>query len=104
GQGGGWGAASVASRRGPAVHTCTSSCWGCWAAASCGGPGRRRPEENRHRVSTEGFMDHSLLTLMVFTPLLGAAVVLCLPSAAKDAIRWTATAFTIPPVLLSIWF
>src|SRR5215831_940720 len=48
-------------------------------------------------------MEHWLLTLMVFTPLVGAAAILCLPSAAKDAIRWTATAFTVPPVLLSIW-
>ena len=48
-------------------------------------------------------MEHWLLTLMVFTPLVGAAVVLCLPSEGKDAIRWTATAFTVPPVLLSVW-
>src|SRR5215831_18145825 len=47
-------------------------------------------------------MEHWLLTLMVFTPLIGAAVVLCLPSEGKDAIRWTATAFTVPPVLLAI--
>ena len=44
-------------------------------------------------------MEHWLLTLMVFTPLIGAAVVLCLPSEGKDAIRWTATAFTVPPML-----
>src|SRR6516225_8549143 len=48
-------------------------------------------------------MEHWLLTLMVFTPLVGAAVVLCLPSEGKDAIRWTATAFTVPPVLLAVW-
>src|SRR5262245_16463220 len=48
-------------------------------------------------------MDHWILTLMVFIPLLGAAVVLCLPSGAKDAIRWTATVFTIPPVILAVW-
>src|SRR6516162_2870655 len=48
-------------------------------------------------------MEHWLLTLMVFTPLIGAAVILCLPSEGKDAIRWTATAFTVPPVLLSVW-
>jgi NADH-quinone oxidoreductase subunit M len=47
-------------------------------------------------------MDHWILTLMVFIPLLGAAVVLCLPSGAKDVIRWTATAFTIPPLLLAV--
>ena len=48
-------------------------------------------------------MDHLVLTLMVFTPLLGAAVILCLPSQAKDAIRWTAVAFTIPPLLVAVW-
>jgi NADH-quinone oxidoreductase subunit M len=48
-------------------------------------------------------MDHLVLTLMVFTPLLGAAVILCLPSQAKDLIRWTAVAFTIPPLLLAVW-
>ena len=47
-------------------------------------------------------MDHWILTLMVFIPLLGAAVVLCLPSGAKDAIRWTATVFTIPSMLLAV--
>ena len=48
-------------------------------------------------------MDHWVLTLMVFIPLLGAAVVLCLPSGAKETIRWTATVFTIPPLLLAGW-
>ena len=42
-----------------------------------------------------------LLTLMIFIPLLGMAVVLSLPSRAHDAIRWTATAFSVPPLLLA---
>src|SRR5262245_56751717 len=85
-----------ASRRAPSARISTSSSSACWAASSCGGRGRWRPDR-------EAQMDHWILTLMVFIPLLGAAVVLCLPSGAKDAIRWTATAFTIPPVILSIW-
>src|SRR3989454_47774 len=43
-----------------------------------------------------------LLTLMIFIPLLGMAVVLSLPSRAHDAIRWTATAFSVPPLLLAV--
>src|SRR5713226_3783183 len=42
-----------------------------------------------------------LLTLMIFIPLLGMAVVLSLPSRAHAAIRWTATAFSVPPLLLA---
>src|SRR6266702_1307932 len=42
-----------------------------------------------------------LLTLMIFIPLLGMAVVLSLPSRAHEAIRWTATAFSVPPLLLA---
>src|SRR5437867_8680181 len=42
------------------------------------------------------------LTLMIFIPLLGMAVVLSLPSRAHDAIRWTATAFSVPPLLLAV--
>ncbi len=46
-----------------------------------------------------------LLTLAIFLPLLGMAVVLLLPSANKNLIRWTATAFAaaafIPIIVLS---
>ena len=49
-------------------------------------------------------MDHWILTWMIFIPLLGAAVVLCLPSRrARTLIRWTASAFTVPPLLLAVW-
>src|SRR5881227_3391993 len=43
-----------------------------------------------------------LLTLMIFIPLLGMVVVLGLPSRAHDAIRWTATAFSVPPLVLAV--
>ncbi len=43
-------------------------------------------------------MEH-LLSGMVFFPLVGAALVLCLPSTRHDLIRGTATAFTIPGLL-----
>jgi len=48
-------------------------------------------------------MMDQLLTLMIFVPLAGAAVILCLPSRAHAAIRWTAVAATIPPLFLTAW-
>ena len=39
-------------------------------------------------------MESSILTLMIFFPLAGMVTVFCLPSQAKDLIRWTAFAFT----------
>jgi NADH-quinone oxidoreductase subunit M len=42
------------------------------------------------------------LTLMIFIPLVGAALVLALPSRAHDLIRWTAVAVSTPPLLLSV--
>jgi NADH-quinone oxidoreductase subunit M len=47
-------------------------------------------------------MDH-ILTLMTFIPIAGMVVVLCLPSAAHNLIRWTAAITTVPPLLLAIW-
>src|SRR6266568_3035621 len=46
-------------------------------------------------------MNDPLLTLMIFIPLAGV-VVLALPSRAHDLIRWTATAFSAPPLLLAV--
>src|SRR5262245_7810141 len=46
-------------------------------------------------------MEH-LLTLMIFIPLAGAVVICCLPSRAHGAIRWTAVAATVPPLLLAV--
>ena len=48
-------------------------------------------------------MESSILTLMIFFPLAGMVVVFCLPSQAKDLIRWTAFAFTLPAFFLGIW-
>jgi NADH-quinone oxidoreductase subunit M len=47
-------------------------------------------------------MDH-ILTYMTFIPLLGAVIVLCLPSDAKSLIKWVSVAATVPPLLLAIW-
>jgi len=48
-------------------------------------------------------MDGDLvLTLMIFIPLAGAAVILALPSRAHAAIRWTATGFSVPPLFLAL--
>src|SRR5437667_7159728 len=47
-------------------------------------------------------MSDITLTLMIFIPRVGAAVVLALPSRAHDLIRWTAVGVSIPPLLLAI--
>src|ERR1043166_4760849 len=47
-------------------------------------------------------MSDITLTLMIFIPLVGAAVVLALPSRAHDLIRWTAVGATLPPLWLAI--
>jgi len=44
-----------------------------------------------------------VLTWMTFVPLVGALVILCLPSAAHGLIRATAVAATVPSLLLSVW-
>src|SRR5690348_14090396 len=48
-------------------------------------------------------MAHSLLTWMTFLPLVGMAVILCLPGRAHGAIRWTAVASTAPPLAMAAW-
>ena len=48
-------------------------------------------------------IEDSVLTLMVFLPLAGAAVILCLPGRAHTLIRWTAAAATVPTLLLAGW-
>jgi NADH-quinone oxidoreductase subunit M len=47
-------------------------------------------------------MSH-ILSLMIFIPIAGMLVVLSLPGKAHDLIKWTAAAFTVPPLLLSVW-
>jgi NADH-quinone oxidoreductase subunit M len=48
-------------------------------------------------------MEHWVLTWMIFIPIVGMFVVLALPSAAHELIRWTALGFTVPPLLLAVW-
>lgn len=48
-------------------------------------------------------MTDSVLSQMVFFPLMGAVVVLLLPSSRPNLIRWVAAAFTTPPLLLAVW-
>ncbi|HJQ84877.1 MAG TPA: NADH-quinone oxidoreductase subunit M [Candidatus Binatia bacterium] len=47
-------------------------------------------------------MNDPTLSLMIFIPLAGMAVVLALPSRAVNAIRWTAVAASVPPMLLAV--
>src|SRR6267142_1411682 len=47
-------------------------------------------------------MSDPILTLMIFIPLVGAALVLALPSRAHALIRWTAVAASVPPMLLAV--
>lgn len=47
-------------------------------------------------------MDH-ILTYMTFIPIAGAIVILSLPSAAHNLIRWTAAIATVPPLLMAVW-
>ena len=44
-----------------------------------------------------------LLTSLVLIPLAGMLIVMCLPKGAKWTIRWTATTFSFPPLIASIW-
>ncbi len=48
-------------------------------------------------------MEANVLTLMVFIPLIGAALILLLPSRAVGAIRAVAVAATVPPLAMAVW-
>ena len=48
------------------------------------------------------FFNQHLLTLILFFPVLAAAVVLCLPNRNLKAIRWTAFSLSLVPFLLTI--
>ncbi|MGD0878640.1 MAG: NADH-quinone oxidoreductase subunit M [Anaerolineales bacterium] len=48
------------------------------------------------------FINQHLLTLILFFPVLAAAVVLCLPNRNLKAIRWTAFSLSLVPFLLTI--
>ncbi len=46
---------------------------------------------------------HTVLSWMIFIPLIGAAAILCLPSRAHGLIRAVGVAATIPPLLMAVW-
>jgi NADH-quinone oxidoreductase subunit M len=50
-------------------------------------------------------MEHTILSWMIFSPLIGAAIILCLPKDRHDLIRLVATAATLPGLLcaLVVW-
>ena len=48
-------------------------------------------------------MEHWVLTLMTFVPLLGAAFITFLPKDGHNLIRWTAAAFAAVPLVLAVW-
>ena len=47
-------------------------------------------------------MDAHLLTLITFIPAIGMAVIVALPKAQEQLIKWTAALFAAIPLLLSI--
>jgi len=53
-----------------------------------------------------GFIDSHILSLMTFLPLLGAAVILCVPKGKDDAVRWITAATCFLPLALAVrlWF
>ncbi len=48
-------------------------------------------------------MTSNVLSWITFFPLIGAAVILCLPKERPNLIRWTAAAASAVPLVLSIW-
>jgi NADH-quinone oxidoreductase subunit M len=44
----------------------------------------------------------TVLSLMIFVPLLGAGLVLCLPAEWHRVIKWTAVAATVPPLIFAV--
>ena len=48
-------------------------------------------------------MPTNVLTWMIFLPVIGAIVVLCLPRNAATLIKGTAAAFTVPPLIMAVW-
>jgi NADH-quinone oxidoreductase subunit M len=49
------------------------------------------------------FIANHLLTFILFTPVLGAVILLLLPDEQEDVIRWTAFLISFIPLLLTIW-
>ncbi len=48
-------------------------------------------------------METSVLSLMIFIPIVGMAAILCIPSQADDLIKKVAFGVTLPPLVLGIW-
>ncbi len=48
-------------------------------------------------------METSVLSLMIFIPIVGMAAILCIPSQADDLIKKVALGATLPPLILGIW-
>jgi NADH-quinone oxidoreductase subunit M len=48
------------------------------------------------------FINQHFLTLILFTPILAAVVVLCLPKDSLKAIRWTAFGLSLVPLILTV--
>ncbi len=48
-------------------------------------------------------MESTLLPWMTFIPLIGMAIILMLPSKAHAAIKWTAVAATVPPLVMAVY-
>ncbi len=48
-------------------------------------------------------METSVLSLMIFIPIVGMAAILCIPSQADDLIKKVALGVTLPPLILGIW-
>ena len=48
-------------------------------------------------------MTEHVLTIMVFSPLVGMVAVLLLPSDRHDLMRKVSAFFTVPPLLLAVW-
>ena len=48
-------------------------------------------------------METSVLSLMIFIPIVGMAAILCIPSQADDLIKKVALSVTLPPLVLAIW-
>jgi len=47
--------------------------------------------------------DNTILTILTWLPMLGAAIILVTPKTALDAIRWTALATTLVTLALALW-
>jgi NADH-quinone oxidoreductase subunit M len=48
-------------------------------------------------------MESSVLSLIIFIPVVGMAAILCIPSQAQDLIKKVAFVVTLPPLVLGVW-